>query len=177
MKCFLFAFFVYIQFRSIGFLGRLYLLLPHKFHLDQMAKITFRGHGILQSIHHPSLYNNKLFSAPILLPPKLPSAKLYNMPKRDNLSNRFLFFAVNWKFLAFTFGCIRNKNSPRAPQQEFRPIVGDILSPLFIFYSGLPTQFNNNKVTRNLRVLSQELSAALKSTLFFALDFLVKDCD
>lgn len=87
MKCFLFAFFVYIQFRSIGFLGRLYLLLPHKFHLDQMAKITFRGHGILQSIHHPSLYNNKLFSAPILLPPKLPSVKLYNLSKRDNLSS------------------------------------------------------------------------------------------
>ena len=87
MKCFLFAFFVYVQFRSIGFLGRLYPLLPHKFHLDQMSKITFRGHGILQSIHHPSLYNNKLFSAPILLPPKLPSVKLYNMSKRDNLSS------------------------------------------------------------------------------------------
>ena len=158
-----------------------------------MAKITFKGHGILQSIHHPSLHDNKLFSAPILLPTKLPSVKLYNMSKRDNLSSSlriwpsftqvllkkivFFFFAVNWKFLAFTFGCIGNKNSPRAPQQEFLSIVGDILSPLFIFYSVPPTQLNNNKVTRNLRVLSQELSAALKSTLFFALDFLVKDCD
>ena len=46
------------------------LLVSQKFHLGRVEKITFRSHGTLQSMHHPSLYNKKLFSLPTLLPPK-----------------------------------------------------------------------------------------------------------